>query len=354
MHRAGVELGLIGEPKRARTACGLRELPQVDERQTAFVGRVFPNPLTAPGGQSLRQRAVLGCGELREAGLERGTLRPLDAAHRPEQQAVLVLDLHQRHARIARQWHAVVRVLFGEQLLQPRLVGGLQHGVEKQQTESRLIGATGHRPVLRELHGHGPVRRDHAVDALGAHGRHHAPDRIALGAVDVADGCAGRWADLPVLAHQIDAALGQKPRVARQIGRGLRPPRLGHEGSARHIAVDGPKADRLAVAADEVAPCVDAHEAGFTRDALVERAQVEQRVGAELVAWRRERPGGGGIGLGGGAQRGTGHRCGDGQTSKPSCEMLCGGSWQLRHVGDSDRFRRHGEHPKDMKKAPLR
>ena len=205
--------------------------------------------------------------ELSEPRLKRFALSAFDGVDRPEQQAVFVLDLDDRHARVVPEGNAGVGILRQEQLAQPCLVGVLQRGVEEQQAPGGLRRATGDSPRGCKLHRPCPVRRERGVDTLGAHGGNGAPDAFAFSRVDVGDRRMGVGrqvgAQLAVQPDHVDAAFGQEACMACEIGRYGGAKGLAHEWVAAHFGIHRPKPNRRAVAAHEADVSAHAHEAGF-------------------------------------------------------------------------------------------
>ena len=283
VHRLGEELHLVGAPLLlALAAAVLRQFPDDVQRRLALgevVGAVLVGGgrRAAPRLLGLLQRSVLLREELAELPAELLLRRALDALARPEQERVFVLDLNDRQRRVLRKGDAGVGVLLGEHLLHPVLVGRLEFLVEEQQAPvapaARIEDA--HRRL--DAGGAGPVGRVGDVNALFLHRRQALPEVVAVGLVDAHQVAAG-GGDVAVKAHHVDPALGEEAGMAREV-------------LVERPVVDRPEARGLAVGEGEVVAVFGpGDETVLAGELLVEAAQVEQRLGTELVARRLERP----------------------------------------------------------------
>ena len=283
VHRLGEELHLVGAPLLlAFVAAVLRQFPDDVQRRLAL-GEVVGTVLVRGGRRAaprllgLLQRSVFLGEELAELPAELLLRRALDALARPEQERVFILDLNDRQGRVLRKGDAGVGVLLGEHLFHPVLVGRLEFLVEEQQAP--VAPAARIEDAHRRLYAgrSGPVGRVGDVNALFLHRRQALPEVVAVGLVDAHQVAAG-GRDVAVKSHHVDAALGEEAGMAREV-------------LVERPVVDRPEARGRPVGEGEVVAVFGAgDETVLAGELLVEAAQVEQRLGTELVARRLERP----------------------------------------------------------------
>ena len=157
------------------------------------------------------------------------------------------------------------------------LVGRLELLVEEQQAP--VAAAARIEDAHRRLHagGPGPVGREGDVNALFLHRRQALPDVVAVGLVGLHQVAAG-GGDVAEETHHVDAALGEEAGMAREV-------------LVEGPVVDRPEAGGRPVGEGEVVAVFGAgDETVLAGELLVEAAQVQQRLGAELVARRLEGP----------------------------------------------------------------
>ncbi len=326
------ECELIADPSRFARVAGLEELPDFQESDAAL-GEVVAGGLgVVPRLLGLVERPVFLGEPGREFLPEAFFLLGLEPHHGPEQEAVLVLDLDQGHARVARERDSGIGILGRVEGADPGLVAALQGLVEEQQApEVGLAGISGDLPSRGFLAGR-PVGRDRDVNPLLLRLGDEPPDLVDLLLIGVGDpGIRGGRRDLGMKADHVHADLGEEPDVTGY-----------HVGRLRvDRRADGPEPRGRAVAQDEIiAVRRESDEPRLPRDFLVQAAKVEHGRGGARMSRVRERPGA--VRGGGPASLASGGPLADqgqGQGGRAAQEgrALAGHDGSLASVGGSSR-----------------